>query len=284
MPKKAQEEADQRERIWYVACTRARDLLILPSIPQATTNSWFSSIHLWQKELPELNLAVFPEPAAGVGSRKRNEQSADIFAAEERCIEASAVAVVWRRPSDHDPDRLGDPLESVIVAEAIAEHPDVIGAGALRGIILHKLMEELLTGELPSDRAAAVVRTSVLLSQLASTVNEKSPLPSPDEMAQTALRALALPEIAALQPYLVPEVAVWAAREAYLLAGRADALAIRGGRIEVAIDWKSDINPTANIRTAYGGQLRDYLEATGAERGAIVFLTLGEVAWIERTA
>ena len=27
----SEEDADQRERIWYVACTRARDLLILPS-------------------------------------------------------------------------------------------------------------------------------------------------------------------------------------------------------------------------------------------------------------
>lgn len=75
-------------------------------------------------------------------------------------------------------------------------------------------------------------------------------------------------------PYLVLEVAVWAAREGHFVAGRADALAIREGRIEVAIDWKSDINPTANVRAAYGRQLLDYLGATGAERGAIVFLTL----------
>jgi len=77
-------------------------------------------------------------------------------------------------------------------------------------------------------------------------------------------------------------VAVWAATETHLLAGRADALAIREGRIEVAIDWKSDINPTLNVRAAYGGQLRDYLEATGAERGAIVFLTPSDVVWVER--
>jgi CRISPR-associated exonuclease Cas4 len=278
------EEADQRERIWYVACTRARDLLILPSIPQATKSSWFSSINLWQNELAELDLGVFPESTARAIPRIKNEQSADVFTAEQQCIEASMAPTIWHRPSDHDSDHLGDPLESVVVVEAIAEHPGVAGAGALRGIILHKLLEELLTGELSNDREAAVVRTNVLLSQLASTVNEKSSLPSPAEMAETALRALALPEIAALRPYLVPEMAVWAAREAYLVAGRADALAIREGRIEVAIDWKSDVNPTPNIRAAYGGQLRDYLEATGARRGAIVFLTLGEVAWIERAA
>lgn len=278
------EEADQRERIWYVACTRARDLLILPSIPQATKSSWFSSINLWQNEVAELDLGIFPEPTARVIARTKNEQSADSFAGEQRCVEASIAPVIWHRPSDHDSDRLGDPLESVVVTEAIAEHPSIAGAGALRGVILHKLMEELLTGELSGDKEAAVVRTNVLLSQLASTVNEKSSLPSPAEMAETALHALALPEIAALQPYLVPEVAVWAAREDHFVAGRADALAIREGRIEVAIDWKSDINPTANVRAAYGRQLRDYLGATGAERGAIVFLTLGEITWIERAA
>jgi hypothetical protein len=35
------------------------------------------------------------------------------------------------------------------------------------------------------------------------------------------------------------------------------------------VDWKSDINPT------------DYHEDTGAGRGAPVFLTIGEVVWIE---
>ena len=103
----------------------------------------------------------------------------------------------------------------------------------------------------------------------------------PAEMAETALRGLALPAIAALKPYLVPEVAVWAVRDTYLVAGRADALAIRDSRIDTAIDWKSDVNPTAALRAAYGRQLREYLEATGAQRGAVVFLTLGEVAWVE---
>ena len=100
-------------------------------------------------------------------------------------------------------------------------------------------------------------------------------------MAGTALRTLALPEIAVLRPYLVPELAIWAARDTYLVAGRADALAIRENKIDVAIDWKSDVKPTTSIRAAYAGQLRDYLEATGAARGALVFMSLGEVVWVE---
>jgi ATP-dependent exoDNAse (exonuclease V) beta subunit len=277
----SEEDADQRERIWYVACTRARDLLILPYIPQAAKDSWFSSINLLQNQLPELDLSVFPEPGARAAPRSKNEQSADVFADEQRRIQDNATSIVWRRPSDHDPDRLGDPLEGVVVAEAIAEHPEVVGAGALRGIILHKLLEEFLTGELLTNKEAAAARADMLLSQLVSSVNNENPRPEPTEMADTAMQTLALPEIAALKPFLVPEMAIWAARNGYLIAGRADALAIRDNKIDVAIDWKSDINPTAAVRAAYAGQLRDYLEATGADRGALVFLSLGEVVWVE---
>jgi CRISPR-associated exonuclease Cas4 len=277
----SEEDADQRERIWYVACTRARDLLILPSIPQAAKDSWFSSINLRQSEIPEIDLSAFPEPAARPAPSSKNEQSVDVFAAEQRHIDENATPIVWRRPSDHDPDRLGDPLESVVIAEAVAEHPDIVGAGALRGIILHKLVEELLTGELVSTRKAATARADVLLSQLVSGGGDNGPRPEPLEMADTALRTLALPEIALLRPYLVPELAIWAARDTYLVAGRADALAIRENKIDVAIDWKSDVIPTTSIRAAYAGQLRDYLEATGAARGALVFMSLGEVVWIE---
>src|SRR3954469_20375502 len=56
-----QEDANQRARIWYVACTRARDLLILPHIPQAAKGSWFSSIDLRQIDLPDFDLAAFPD-------------------------------------------------------------------------------------------------------------------------------------------------------------------------------------------------------------------------------
>jgi CRISPR-associated exonuclease Cas4 len=277
----SEEDADQRGRIWYVACTRARDLLILPSIPQAAKNSWFSSINLRQNELPELDLGAFPEPTARAVPSNANEQSADVFAAEQRRIEENATPVTWRRPSDHDPDRLGDPLESVVVADAMAEHPEIVGAGALRGVLLHKLMEELLTGELVNSTEVVTARADILLAQLVSGVDEERPRPAPSEMAETALRALALPEIAALRPFLVPELAVWASRDDYLIAGRADALAIRDGRVDVAVDWKSDINPSVSARAAYRRQLRDYLEATGAGRGALVFLTISEVVWVE---
>jgi len=276
-----EEEADQRGRIWYVACTRARDLLILPHIPQAAKNSWFSSIDLRQSELPELDVSRLPAPTVRPAPRDRNGQTAEVFAAERQRLDASATPVVWRRPSDHDLDRLGDPLDGVVVAEAMAEHPDVVGAGAIRGVILHKLIEELLTGELAGGEDVVTARAEILLAQLNSDAEGARPGPAPAEIAETALRALALPEIGALRSSLVPEVAVWAARDAYLLAGRADALAINNGEITIAIDWKSDVNPTPPTRAGYAAQLSDYVAATGALRGALVFMTRGEVVWVE---
>jgi ATP-dependent exoDNAse (exonuclease V) beta subunit len=279
----SREDANQRERIWYVACTRARDLLILPHIPQASKESWFSSIDLRQQEIPEMDLTGLTGSDVRQATVQNNQQSTDVFDAEQRKVAESAQPIVWRRPSDHDQDRPGDPLDSVIVADSPAERSEVVGGGALRGVILHKLMEEFLTGELEVDKRATVSRAHDLLSQLL-TDDDKKPCPDPSEMAASALQAIALPEIAAIRSFLVPEVAIWAVGEGYLIAGRADALAIRGGRVEVAVDWKSDINPSSAVRSRYAAQLRDYLVATGAERGILAFLSLGEISWVENPA
>ncbi|MER8593472.1 UvrD-helicase domain-containing protein [Mesorhizobium sp. M1182] len=274
------EDANQRERIWYVACTRARDLLILPHIPQASKDSWFSSIDLRQLDIPELDLTSFARREMPAPASLTNEQSSDIFAAEQRCVEESAPPIVWRRPSEHDADRLGDPLEGVVTSESHIEHFEVVGAGARRGVILHKLMEELLTGELAGELGASVDRARELLNQLVTDVNDDEPQPDPYEMGAAALRGLALPQIAELRPHLVPEIAIWGRDEASLIAGRADALTIIEDRVDAAIDWKSDVHPAPAVREAHVRQLRDYLSATGAVRGAIVYLTSGEIAWV----
>ncbi|PBB22713.1 DNA helicase [Mesorhizobium sp. WSM4307] len=274
------EDANQRERIWYVACTRARDLLILPHIPQASKDSWFSSIDLRQRDIPELDLTSFARREMPAPASLTNEQSSDIFAAEQRCVEESAPPIVWRRPSEHDADRLGDPLEGVVTSESHIEHFEVAGAGARRGVILHKLMEELLTGELAGELGASVDRARELLNQLVTDVNDDEPQPDPYEMGAAALRGLALPQIAELRPHLVPEIAIWGRDQASLIAGRADALAIIEDRVDAAIDWKSDVHPAPAVREAHMRQLRDYLSATGAVRGAIVYLTSGEITWV----
>ena len=95
------------------------------------------------------------------------------------------------------------------------------------------------------------------------------------------LRTLHLPEIAALRPNLVPELTVWSATEGELLAGRADATVYEGvGAPAIVLDWKSDVTPTARDRAQYRGQLQEYMTAIGAGQGAIVYMSLGEIAWV----
>ncbi|TIV63790.1 MAG: DNA helicase, partial [Mesorhizobium sp.] len=275
------EDANQRERIWYVACTRARNLLILPHIPQASKDSWFSSVDLRQLEVPELDLSSFTPLTSRSGAPQPNEQSADIFAREQRSVEESAPPLVWRRPSEHDDDRPGDSLDGVITLESQAERFEIAGAGARRGVILHKLMEELLTGELADELAASIARADFLLAQLTPDTEDDRTRPDPNEMGAAAIRALALPEIAELRPLLKPEIPVWGTDGDVLVAGRADALAVGDQGVVAAIDWKSDVNPTLAVRKAHAQQLRDYLSATHAARGAIVYVTSGEIAWVD---
>ncbi|MGR9249433.1 UvrD-helicase domain-containing protein [Rhizobium leguminosarum] len=275
------EDANQRERIWYVACTRARNLLILPHIPQASKDSWFSSVDLRQLEVPELDLSSFTPLTNRAGASQPNEQSAEIFATEQRFVEDSSPPLVWRRPSEHDGDRLGDSLDGVVTLDSQGERLEIAGAGALRGVILHKLMEELLTGELSDDLATSTARARLLLEQLTHDTDDDRTRPDPNEMAAAALRTLSLPAIADLRPRLVPEIPVWSVDGHILLAGRADALAISDQGIDTAIDWKSDVNPTSAIRKAHVQQLRDYITATQANGGAVVYLTSGEIVWVE---
>lgn len=64
------------------------------------------------------------------------------------------------------------------------------------------------------------------------------------------------------------------------LAGRVDAIAFDGDRPDGVIVWKSDINPSEAEMRGYASQLEDYLRATGATRGALVYMTAGSVHWV----
>jgi hypothetical protein len=142
-------------------------------------------------------------------------------------------------------------------------------------------MEEFLTGELGEDEKAVTARAGDLLQQLLADAREGvDDLPEPSELAKTALRTLHLREIAALRSRLVPELAVWSGSNGQLLAGRADATAYEGDTPTIVLDWKSDVAPTLEDRAQYRGQLREYMVAVGAKRGAVVYMSLGEIAFV----
>ncbi|WP_420738121.1 UvrD-helicase domain-containing protein [Bradyrhizobium japonicum] len=274
-------EARQRERLWYVATTRARDLLVIPDLLGAPSRSWSRVMDLGQKRLSEIRADVLPEPVMSAPQPIANNQTVAVFAAEGERLAAASPPIVWDRPSERDADRSADLVDAFVVDAASDVTARIVGAGALRGAILHKLMEELLTGELECLLDAATRRAAELLAQLRSADETAVETPDPIEMAETALRTLALPELAPFLAQLVPEVPLWAANPPRFLAGRADAAAVEGERIALVIDWKSDVNPAAAAHSAHVAQLHDYLRVAGAERGAIVYMSAAQVFWVE---
>jgi len=275
-------EARQRERLWYVATTRARDLLIIPELPGAASRSWSRVMDLGQKRLSEFRTDLLPAPVASPANMHTNEQTEAVFTAERERLAAASTPIIWDRPSDRDADRSADTTDTFVV-DTTADGLRIVGAGQVRGNVLHKLMEELLNGELSAVREQGIQRAAELLDQLQQTVDDETEAvrPDPIEMAETALRTLDLPELIPFIEQLVPEIPLWAASAPRFLAGRADAAVMEGDRIVLVVDWKSDVNPDAAAQSAHAAQLRDYLRVTGAERGAIVYISVGHVSWIE---
>ena len=156
-----------------------------------------------------------------------------------------------------------------------------IQGGRERGTILHKLIEEVLTGETEEEERPLSDRAEILIRSLGLPVTDDPAHGlAPAELAGCVLRALALPEVAALRPRLVPELPVYAstATDSHeeASAGIVDAIAFdTDGKPDVVIDWKSDVDPSPETLEHYRAQVRAYLDMTGAERGLVVCMTPG---------
>lgn len=278
--------ARERERLWYVAVTRARELLILPELTGADANSWSRIVDLGFSRLPALDPAGLRAARPTRPEAATNLQSPEVFAVEAQVVAAAAPPITWRRPSEHDADRLPAKELSVLeIGEGLLEAPRPLGAGRVRGVLLHKLLEELLTGELPHDLGAVELRVVELVAQLATLEPEEAERPEPKECAATVLRARSLPGLADLWSQLEPEVTIYVSDpDGVLVAGRADAVAVVDGRPVAVLDWKSDLDPTPAAQASYLSQLAQYVRAIGAPRGAIVYLSTGEVVWTDCNA
>jgi CRISPR-associated exonuclease Cas4 len=107
-----------------------------------------------------------------------NTQTPELFGAERAAIAAAAMPLQRLRPSDHDPDRA--PRGEAIAMEP-GEAPETelpVGAGRVRGLILHKLMEEMLTGELAEEMPVVAARARVLMTQLIIDADNGAKLPT----------------------------------------------------------------------------------------------------------
>jgi exodeoxyribonuclease-5 len=282
----------ERVRLWYVAATRARELLVLPRLDVAPSKSaWISLLDLSLADLPSLDVAHLPLDMGSAISGEGNEQTRERFAAEAAAIARSHRRLTWLAPS-RDESSTG-PVLTAETMEVWAAHDErqpedeaeraSIQGGRERGLVLHKLLEEVLTGETAEDVAALTERARSLVAALGRTaVEDPSRGLSPDELAACVTRTLALPEIAMHRPDITPELPVYASalvdEVEQATAGIADAIALGpDGTPQMVIDWKSDVMPTAETIDHYRSQVRTYLEMTGAARGLIVLVTTGEV-------
>ncbi len=206
-------------------------------------------------------------------------------------IAAAQTRLTWLAPS-RDENAVGAVLRkeeaSLWTGSADDQPPELeavapVQGGRERGLILHKLIEEVLTGETPEAEAALIERAADLIRSLGrSPVADPATGLSADELAACVARTLALPDIAALRPGLLAEFPVYAAQAndgvETATAGIADALTVgKDGRPVVVVDWKSDVNPDAQTLDHYHAQVRAYLNMTGTERGLIVLMTRGAV-------
>jgi CRISPR-associated exonuclease Cas4 len=281
------EEAEKRAenlRLLYVACTRAMESLIIPDFTWSNDESWAKLLSFRPDTIPELDVSRFPRTSISPPSVAENLQSAEIFAEEQSRLEATPK-VRWITPSDADPDVISEHLASEASDEEPLRPMTTLQGGRIRGILLHKLMEELVTGELEERLETATSRAEQLRDQLFSVASSTAPVDA-TELASTALNTLRLPDIKRFRSRLMAEVPIHAIAPAgpdHLIAGRADAIAEVADGSTVVFDWKSDIASTEADRAAYRQQLAQYLHATGAQRGAIVYMTFARIDWVIRS-
>ena len=288
----------ERIRLWYVTTTRARELLVLPRLDQAPTKAtWINLVDLSLPDLTALDVSDLPLDPITVTSDNLNDQTRESFAAEAGTITERQMRLTWLTPSrddtatgsvlqDEQPAILARPDDG---SAPVVETPVSIQGGRERGLILHKLMEEVLTGECAEFDEALIERADGLIRSLGKEPSsDQADGLSPDELASCVIRTLALPEVAALRPSLLAEFPIYTLQQedAELTAtvGIADALAVGPeGRPSVVIDWKSDVNPTQETLDHYRAQVSTYLKMTNTDRGLIVLMTSGTEIVVRRS-
>ncbi|WP_420995211.1 UvrD-helicase domain-containing protein [Cupriavidus sp. 30B13] len=282
----------ERIRLWYVAATRARELLVLPRLDACAADSaWINLLDLSLQQLDALDLEALSAPAPGTDSAGANGQTREHFADEALAIVLRKQRLDWLAPS-RDEGATGPLLQedgpAILLSGTDDTVPSVpalslVQGGRERGLVIHKLLEEILNGETAEAGAALEARAAELLRMLGREPGDDAATGfSPAEMAASVRRTLALPEIAALRPRLVAEFPVYAstvvANQERATVGIADAAAFADdGTPQVIIDWKSDVRPDPATLDHYRAQVRSYLDMTGAGQGLIVLVTSGTV-------
>jgi ATP-dependent exoDNAse (exonuclease V) beta subunit len=276
-----QELSEERIRLLYVACTRARDLLVFPDYLGKLGNCWHTQVNLQLHHLPEFPTVDLKEREPKPTGPPLNEQTCNVFRQEALRLVERTRKIQWIQPSRVEIEEV--PLPVPPDDELAEPTPDVRGS-AVRGRVLHKLMEEVLLDETPDDETSVRSRAAELLRQLGEK-DHPDPLegPSSREIASTISCTLRLQVVAKHRLLLQPELGVFQLKaagngKATAITGIIDAIAEgNDGLPEVVIDWKSDVAPAPETRQHHAAQVREYLDCTKAARAFIVYMTAGEV-------
>jgi exodeoxyribonuclease-5 len=101
-----QEQARERVRLWYVAATRARDLLVLPRHTAALSDkSWARTVDLDLPSLPALDLDRIGAAKPRMADATENSQTRAIFASEAERIAKAERKITWHRPSRSEAEK-----------------------------------------------------------------------------------------------------------------------------------------------------------------------------------
>ncbi|NTF17834.1 UvrD-helicase domain-containing protein [Agrobacterium rubi] len=290
--KAERENAFERMRIWYVATTRARDLLILPRYGKEWPETWFSMLDLRFDLQDALDLSGLADAMPKSAETAADTVDEDGFRNQMVAVAASTPRLVWTSPSRHEwsPALSTDVSDDELVnAVPLLDPYAGIGGGAERGTILHKLMEEILNGELSDDHESIHARAAVVSAQYAASVGRTIPDLFPDEMARTVRRTLEIPIVKTMRSIIIPELVTAAVSISgggeTIEYGVIDAVAIElDGLIRAVFDWKSDIRPSASATRGYAKQVGRYIEMNEVEVGYIVYMTTGEIVEIRNKA
>jgi len=129
---------------------------LLPRQTEPIPNDWFSLVTLDINALPLIDLTNFNGSLARSAESAVNVQDLATWEREAVIIAASERRIVWHQPSRHEgPENPAEVTEEIFVGpeaplERLPRADDEIKAiqgGRDRGVILHKLLEEVLTRE-----------------------------------------------------------------------------------------------------------------------------------------
>jgi ATP-dependent exoDNAse (exonuclease V) beta subunit len=100
-----QELARERVRLWYVAVTRARDLLVLPRHSAQLPNAcWSRIVDLGLGDLESIDPTKLREGVLSKVAVWENVQTREIFAGEATFLAKNRKNIVWHRPSRDELD------------------------------------------------------------------------------------------------------------------------------------------------------------------------------------